>query len=45
MEQNYEKNFMYTLHTFTNKYYTNYYGFNSPSSEKLNLWKKKIYLI
>ena len=41
MEQNYKKNFIYTLHTFTNKYYTNYYGFNSPSSEKLNLWKKK----
>ena len=37
MERHYDKNFWNKLYIFTNKYYTNYYGLNSPTSEKLTL--------
>ena len=37
MECHYDKNFCNKLYIFTNKYYTNYYGLNSPTSEKLTL--------
>ena len=39
MERHYDKNFWNKLYIFTNKYYTNYYGLNSPTSEKLTLMK------
>ena len=37
MERLYDKNFCHKLYIITNKYYTNDYGLNSPSSEKLTL--------
>ena len=45
MEHNYIINFCYTLHKYTNKYFSNEYGLNSSSSEKLTLIKNKQYEI
>ena len=45
MEHNYIINFCYTLYKYTNKYFSNEYGLNSSSSEKLTLIKNKQYEI
>ena len=45
MEQNMKKAFYQTLQTFSHKYYTNYLGINTPTSDNLSIIKKNTFAI